>query len=68
MKNCIYRASANRMSSGQNPYYNGYHSYDFPKKFPLIQPLTEVKRNTYKNKSLEKSVFEENQLWTNSVL
>ena len=47
MKNCIYRASANKMSSGQIPYYDGYNSYDFPtKKSHLIKPLTEAERNT----------------------
>ena len=46
MKKCIYRASVNKMSSGQIPFYDGYDSYDFPKKFHLIKPLTEVKRNT----------------------
>ena len=35
MKNCIYRASANKMSSGQILYYDGYDSYDFPKKIPF---------------------------------
>ena len=42
-----YKASANKMSSGPIPYYDGYDSYDFSKKkFHLIKPLTEVKRNT----------------------
>ena len=35
MKNRIYRASANKMSSGQILYYDGYDSYDFPKKIPF---------------------------------
>ena len=45
MKNCIYRASAIKMSSGQIPYYDGYDNYDFPGKFRSIKTLKEIEKN-----------------------
>ena len=35
MKNYIYTASADKISSGQIPYYDGYDNYDFRKKIPF---------------------------------
>ena len=32
------------MSTGPSLYYDGYGSYDCPKKFFLIKPLKEVKK------------------------
>ena len=39
------------MSTGPSLYYDGYGSYDCPKKFLSIKPLKEVKKK--KNASLE---------------
>ena len=32
------------MSTGPSSYYNGYGSYDYPKKFLSIKPLKGVKK------------------------
>ena len=56
------------MSSEKIPYYDGYDSYDFPKKNP-INKTTCGSQNEYIKKWVSReSVFEENELWINSVL
>ena len=53
MKNCIYKASAIKMSSGEIPYYDGYDSYDFPKKVPFNKTTFGSQKEYIKNASLE---------------
>ena len=57
-----------KMSTGLSVYYDGYGSYDCPKKFLLIKPLKGVKQ-----KKLEKCLSrefdnEKNEHWTKFVL
>ena len=37
-----------KMSIGSSSYYDGYGSYDCPKKFLRIQPLKEVKKSIFR--------------------
>ena len=48
MKNCIYEASANKMSSGQ--IMTGMTVMIFQKKFHLTKPLTEPLENPFSKK------------------
>ena len=52
MKNCIYRVSASKMSSGQIPYCDGYDSYDFPKKIPFNKTTYGSQKEYIKNECL----------------
>ena len=51
-----------KMSAGPNFYYNGYGSYDYPKKI-LRKPLEEVKK-IKKNCITREFDNEENEHWT----
>ena len=42
-----------KMSTGQNLYYDGYGSYDYPKKILRRKPLEEVKKFFFKTACLE---------------
>ena len=51
------------MSTRQNLYYDGYGSYDYPKKILLRKPLEEVKKKQ-KNCISREFDGEENEHWT----
>ena len=68
MKNCICRASANKMSSEQISYYDGYDSYMIFKKIPFDKTTYGSQKEYIKKQVSRESVFEENELWINSVL
>ena len=56
------------MSCGQILYYDEYDSYDFPKK-NSFNITTHGSQKEYIKKYVSREfVFEENKLWTNSVL
>ena len=46
-----------KMSTGPNLYYDGYGSFDYPKKILLREPLEGVKKHK-KTASLENSTTE----------
>ena len=56
------------MSSGQIPYYDRYDSYDLPNKIPFNKTTYGSHKEYIKKWVSRESVFEENELWTDSVL
>ena len=56
------------MSTGPSLYYDGYGSYDCPKKFLTIKPLKEVEKRKIKKCVSREFDNEENEHWINFVL